>query len=1026
MLRCGKACRTGDVSPVRVICGGTRIGLRVFSRVAKRVSFSVHRLLAVVVGALLTLTWCSSAPGIVGNDALPQADWISPNPPDEDARAGWFRKTFTAPPGLVRTILLGACAERMTVFINGERAGEISAAVPATSLDVTGRVRPGENVLAVHVQNSSGLAAVRLLLELASERGRQIWIASDSSWLAARAEEPGWVSTAFAPQQPWKTAVAHGEHGLERWGNAFAATKSVDAYNSWMLAKGGKRATDPGTVQAPAGFRVELLRSAEAGEGSWIAMAFDARGRLTIAREQRGLLRFTLGPANVEKVEVINDTLLECRGLLYAHGSLFVNANNSRELYRLRDADGDDQFEEDLLLLKTAGGVGHGRNQLTLGPDGLIYIVHGNDVELTPRVDPASPLRQLGEDALVPIPWGEQVGNPHARAPAGHILQTDSEGKTWRVIAGGLRNPLEVAFNADGEMFTYDADNERDIAAPWYRPTRILHLVPGGDYGWRSGTAKWPVHWPDTLPSVCDIGVGSPTAVEFGTRSRFPEKYRRALFAADWAYGRILAVHLEPDGASYRGSSEQFVSGRPLNVTDLTFGPDGAMYFMTGGRGTQSGLYRVTSTGAESDETGPERITTDALELRRVLEQLPAEESGGAVAKLWPHLGSTDRWIRHAARLALERQPLPVWRDRALTERDRAASLTALLALSRVGPPESREALLRRLASLPLHEVSEAQKIAAARIAALACIRMGEASAVELESLREQFEPLYPASTTALNHDLCRLLVFVKSPQVVERTCQLLASARRSEDLLHYLIHLRNVRDGWSPDARRVFFEALRRAEERDGAHEYVRALKNIRTEATAALSPTEREALASVIAPPSPVRPAAAVDTSKFRFVQSWTPGDFSGEDLARVGSIERGREAFAAAQCTQCHRAGAQPGGVVGPDLSSVAKRFNRRDLLDAILEPSKFVDDKFRLAVITTRGGAAFTGPIAHEDEQLVALDGGSAGDNLIELPKSTIATRKVSDVSPMPPGLLNILTKEQIADLLAFLESGGETN
>ena len=131
-------------------------------------------------------------------------------------------------------------------------------------------------------------------------------------------------------------------------GNPFQATKSVDAYNSWMLARGTEQATDPATIHAPSGFRIELLRTAQPDEGSWIALAFDPKGRLTIAREQRGLIRCTLGRDRVERVEVIDDTLLECRGLLYAHDALYVNANNSKGFYRLRDTDGDDRFDQPL------------------------------------------------------------------------------------------------------------------------------------------------------------------------------------------------------------------------------------------------------------------------------------------------------------------------------------------------------------------------------------------------------------------------------------------------------------------------------------------------------------------------------------------------------------------------------------------------------------------------------------------------------------------------------------------------------
>ena len=102
-------------------------------------------------------------------------------------------------------------------------------------------------------------------------------------------------------------------------------TRQPDAYNTWKLALTASHATDAATNTVPAGFKIELLRAATPEEDSWVSMAFDPQGRLTIAREKRGLLRMTLSPgAGVEKVEVINDTLLECRGLLYEIGRAHV------------------------------------------------------------------------------------------------------------------------------------------------------------------------------------------------------------------------------------------------------------------------------------------------------------------------------------------------------------------------------------------------------------------------------------------------------------------------------------------------------------------------------------------------------------------------------------------------------------------------------------------------------------------------------------------------------------------------------
>ena len=80
------------------------------------------------------------------------------------------------------------------------------------------------------------------------------------------------------------------------------------------------------------GFEVELLRSAKKDEGSWVSMTFDPHGRVLIAREDRGILRLTLPVKRGDEtqLESINDTLRECRGLLWAFDALYANANNDK------------------------------------------------------------------------------------------------------------------------------------------------------------------------------------------------------------------------------------------------------------------------------------------------------------------------------------------------------------------------------------------------------------------------------------------------------------------------------------------------------------------------------------------------------------------------------------------------------------------------------------------------------------------------------------------------------------------------
>ncbi len=803
-------------------------------------------------------------------------------------------------------------------------------------------------------------------------------------------------------------------------------------YNQWKEAL--RTAATPQTnITAPKGFVVELVRAAQPGEGSWVSFAFDPRGRPVIAREDRGLLRLTLptNAAGVVRVETFATNLLECRGLLFAHGALYANANNSKALFRLRDADWDDQFEEIQLLKQTAGGVGHGRNDLALGPDGFIYSIHGDDVRVPGDAAATSPFRALAPAGLLPCAWDKHLNGSGVTPPGGHLVRTDRDGRAWEIVAGGLRNPYGLDFNADGELFTYDADLEWDIGLSWYHPTRVLHLVPGADYGWRRSTANLPVWAPDSRPSVVDIGKGSPTAVRFGTRSHFPYEWRHALFILDWAYGRIWAAHLTPRGASYTGRAEIFLQGRPLNVTDLDFGPDGALWFVTGGRKTQSGLYRVRYNGPLAKRAGPsaetlahERACAELRVLRRQLESLARGEDTNALALAWPHLGHADEWIRHAARVAVERQPAATWQTRALAETG-AAAPTALLALARVGSREASQPLLERLTALPPGPSAE-DKLVALRAYEVAFIRWGKPAPTK--AITARLEAQFPDADARVNQQLCELLVYLGSETVVTKTLPLLASAATQEEKLHYLHVLRLATNGWSLDQHRTYFAALRRAREFIGAHYLPLVLKYIHADAVGALTAAERTALGEALAPPEPALVATVAANPNRRFVKSWQLTDLA-DALGGVTprrDLRNGRTLYAEAGCRQCH-AFAGEGGGNGPDLTGVAGRFPRRDLLEHIFDPSKVIAENYRNATVTMKSGVIMDGRLIAEDADTLTLATNPIDtDNRSHVRKRDIASQRVSDISPMPAGLLDYFTRDEILDLLAWLEFGGTSS
>jgi putative heme-binding domain-containing protein len=787
-----------------------------------------------------------------------------------------------------------------------------------------------------------------------------------------------------------------------------AAQVAIDeSYNQWKEALTNS-ATRAEHITALPGFKVELIRSAQTNEGSWVAMALDPKGRVVIAREDRGLLRMTLSSnrISVTSVETINTNLYECRGLLFAYDALYANANNSKALVRLRDTNKDDQFDEIKVLRHTPGGVGHGRNQLALGPDGFIYSIHGDDVGLpTNGVVTSSRFQHYAEDRLLPCAWDKHLFNAVASMPYGHLIRTDRDGERWELVAGGMRNPFGLAFNAAGDLFTFDADMEWDVGLPWYHATRVLHLVPGGDYGWRRGTGVLPVWSPDTLPSAVDIGLSSPTAIQFGTKSNWPEPWRSTLFIQDWAYGKIVAVHLEKRDATYGGHSEVFLKGRPLNVTGLEFGRDGAMYFTTGGRRTKSGLYRVTWTGAATE---PERRGPRAPQ---------------PVADLWTRLNDSQHWVRYGARVDLETRYVGEWQERALKEDRTVGALTALLAMSRVGESTLQPVILARVNELSRRKLTADEELIALRALAVCSIRMGRPSRAATAEALSIWEPRFPSSDTRVNQALCEMLVYLGSTNVIAKAIPRLASEISQEEKLHYLFTLRSITNGWTLEQRRIYFEWLGRARrEFHGANNLPIALNYIRADAEAALTPAERDALKDVFATLNNTEPTAP--RVERRFVRDWTMNDFANalDAIARGHDLQRGKRVFSEVGCAQCHRFGSE-GGVVGPELTALASRFDRRTILESIIEPSKVVAEVYRQVTVTLTNGEIHDGRIVDDETNRIVLVTNLVDpDRKLRLNKSQIASIRVSESSSMPAGLLNTLTREEIFDLLAWLEAG----
>jgi len=572
----------------------------------------------------------------------------------------------------------------------------------------------------------------------------------------------------------------------------------------------GGATTLPENMVIADGFKVERLYVVNAEtEGSWVAMTVDPQGRLVAGgRDDKGVFRITPpalgGKAEDTKVEKLKLDISSPNGLFFAFDSLYLmkcgggrgGSNQPSGLYRITASQPGGELDTITLLRPLNGGGDHGPHAIMYSPDKKsLTVVCGNSTRVTEFSN--SYLPQLwGEDALYPLLSAFSGVVP----PAGWIAKVDSEGKNWELYSAGFRNEYDAAYNHNGDLFTYDSDMEWDIGLPWYRPTRISMAVSGGDAGFRNGSRVMPPRYPDSVPPIVDIGLGSPTGVCFGYGAKFPAKYQEALFVNDWSFGRIFAVHLTPKDSYYTATVETFISGPGMSLTDMVVNPaDGALYFCVGGN-SQSALYRVTYVGNESAAPAKNDDTfADQRAIRHHLESFHGHKDPQAVPTAWPFLSSNDRFLRFAARVAIEHQDIAEWKERALSESNPVASIQALLALVRAvgkdpitsrrkaGDPipgeEMKGPILDALQRIDISKFDEAMKSELLRVYAVAINRLGKPDDAQRDQIVKRFDPMFPARMAdekfGLNVDLCELLCYLEAPGIQAKTMNLMEEAAK-------------------------------------------------------------------------------------------------------------------------------------------------------------------------------------------------------------------------------------------------------
>ena len=432
-------------------------------------------------------------------------------------------------------------------------------------------------------------------------------------------------------------------------------------------------------------------------------------------------------------------------GLLEHDGDVYFTC--IPDLWKLRDADGDGVADE-REALSTGYGVrvtllGHDLHGLRIGPDGKLYFSCGD------------------RGFTVETPDG-RIFHPDT----GAVLRCNLDGSDLEVIHTGLRNPQELAFDKYGNLFTGDNNSDGGDQARW------VQIVEGADSGWRSSfqwinqpnsrgpwndELLWKPHFDGQaayiLPPIANLGNG-PSGLCYYPGTGLPPGYEGYFFLADFRgdpnYSGIHAFSLSPRGASFKLMPPGRLVWSTL-VTDVDFGPDGAVYFTDWVSG-----WNKTGKGRVYRTYHPEfRAKGAAVGVAEVLREDLSVRTAVSVLGLLSH---ADMRVRQRAQFALVARGAEGWAALSTAATRGTDELTRLHGIWGLGMAAREDASLLESLNPFLKDPSAEVRAQVARVlgdhryapatpalikalkdseprvrmyAAIACARIGDGRAVE-------------------------------------------------------------------------------------------------------------------------------------------------------------------------------------------------------------------------------------------------------------------------------------------------------
>ena len=429
----------------------------------------------------------------------------------------------------------------------------------------------------------------------------------------------------------------------------------------------------------------------------------------------------------------------------------------------------------------------------------------------------------------------------------------------------------------------------------------------------------------------------------------------------------------------------------------------------------------------------------DAFVRRRAAEALVrmGDPAFAGLPALYALVGDADRFVRWAGRVALEAAPRDAWADSVLAETDPTAAATGMLALVRTArePSELEAVFEKTLHMLRSNALDVEQELGLLRVFHLACL---EREGGCRSSLRGQIYDIvsarFPCADEALDREYARTMAYANRPEAIGAIlARMREGGEGQQSQIHYVYCLRAIKQGWTADQKRTLLAWFGEARHWRGGASFPGFINRLFESSLEFFDEQERRAAYAAIPEYAPVDDQALLASLRRRdghvqpnvFARKTGTNLYSEQEIfeymmydpmTTLATREQGLEVFEQA-CARCHRLGGR-GEDYGPDLSTIGNRFTRRDMLEAVLWPSREISDQYGSWRIET-GDDVYSAMILEEDEESVTILLPDL-ERPVSIPRAGIVDMRASDVSIMPEGLFDEFELRQTAGLFRLLQ------